>query len=85
MSGVIKMIAMGAVSLLLLMMSAQADTGRLKVVTSFTVIADMARQVAGDAADVVSITKPGAEIHGYQPTPGDLLRAMDADDSLEWA
>ena len=79
MSGAIKMIAMGAVSLMLLMGSAQADTDRLKVVTSFTVIADMARQVAGDAADVVSITKPGAEIHGYQPTPGDLLRAMDAD------
>ncbi len=47
--------------------------------TTFTVIADMAQNVAGDAADVVSITKPGAEIHGYQPTPRDLLRAQDAD------
>lgn len=56
-----------------------AHAERLKVVTSFTVIADMASQVAGDAADVVSITKPGAEIHGYQPTPGDLVRAKDAD------
>lgn len=52
---------------------------RLKVVTTFTVIADMAQNVAGDAADVVSITKPGAEIHGYQPTPRDLLRAQGAD------
>ena len=51
---------------------------RLKVVTTFTVIADMARNVAGDAADVVSITKPGAEIHNYQPTPGDLVPAQDA-------
>ena len=50
-----------------------------KVVTTFTVIADMARNVAGDAADVESITKPGAEIHGYQPTPRDILRAQDAD------
>ncbi|MGK9053989.1 metal ABC transporter substrate-binding protein [Neorhizobium sp. CSC1952] len=50
-----------------------------KVVTTFTVIADMARNVAGDAADVESITKPGAEIHNYQPTPRDLLRARDAD------
>ena len=56
-----------------------AHAERLKVVTSFTVIADMASLVAGDAADVVSITKPGAEIHGYQPTPGDLVRAKDAD------
>jgi manganese/iron transport system substrate-binding protein len=52
---------------------------KLKVVTTFTVIADMARNVAGKSANVVSITKPGAEIHGYQPTPRDLLRAQDAD------
>lgn len=40
------------------------------MITTFTVIADMAQNVAGDAADVSSITKPGAEIHEYQPTPG---------------
>ncbi len=50
-----------------------------KVATTFTVIADMTRNVAGDAAEVVSITKPGAEIHGYQPTPGDIIGARDAD------
>ena len=52
---------------------------RLKAVTTFTIIADMAQNVAGDVADVVSITKPGAEIHNYQPTPGDLIAAQDAD------
>ncbi|WP_417721034.1 metal ABC transporter substrate-binding protein [Salipiger sp.] len=52
---------------------------KLKVVTTFTVIADMAQNVAGDAAEVVSITRPGAEIHGYAPTPRDLLKAQDAD------
>lgn len=52
---------------------------RLKVVTTFTVLADMAQHVAGDAADVVSITKPGAEIHGYEPTPQDIVRTHDAD------
>ena len=52
---------------------------KLKVVTTFTVIADITRNVAGDAAEVVSITKPGAEIHGYQPTPKDLVKAYDAD------
>ncbi len=49
-----------------------------KVVTTFTIIADMARNVAGDAAVVESITKPGAEIHNYSPTPGDLRRAQGA-------
>ena len=52
---------------------------KLKVVTTFTVLADMAANVAGDAAEVVSVTKPGAEIHGYQPTPRDIVRASDAD------
>ena len=52
---------------------------KMKVVTTFTILADIASNVAGDAAEVVSITKPGAEIHGYQPTPQDLVRAYDAD------
>ncbi|MCV0394376.1 MAG: metal ABC transporter substrate-binding protein [Rhizobiaceae bacterium] len=52
---------------------------KFKAVTTFTVIADMARNVAGDAATVESITRPGAEVHYYQPTPGDILRARDAD------
>ncbi len=51
---------------------------KFKVVTTFTVIADMAKNVAGEAAEVTSITKPGAEIHDYQPTPGDIKRAQGA-------
>ena len=42
------------------------------VLTSFTVLGDMARQLAGDLLQVRSIVKPGAEIHGYEPTPSDL-------------
>ncbi len=53
--------------------------GKFKVITTFTIIADMARNVAGDAATVESVTKPGAEIHNYQPTPGDLMKAQGAD------
>lgn len=52
---------------------------RLKVLTTFTVIQDIVANVAGEAAEVVSITKPGAEIHGYQPTPGDIVKAQSAD------
>lgn len=54
-------------------------SGKKRVVTSFTIIADMAREVAGDAAEVDSITKPGAEIHGYEPTPKDIVKAQKAD------
>lgn len=56
-----------------------ADGKPFKVITTFTVIADMAKNVAGQAAVVESITKPGAEIHNYQPTPGDLIKAQGAD------
>ena len=59
--------------------TAAFGSDRMKVVTTFTVLADMASNVAGDTAEVVSITKPGAEIHGYEPTPKDIVRASDAD------
>jgi manganese transport system substrate-binding protein len=49
------------------------------VLTTFTILADMARQVAGDRLQVKSITKPGAEIHGYEPSPRDLEQASNAD------
>jgi len=52
---------------------------KIKIVTTFTIFKDMASNVAGDKADVVSITKPGADIHTYQPTPGDILKAQEAD------
>ena len=58
--------------------AAGADT-RPVVLTTFTVLADIARNVAGEHLRVESITKVGAEIHGYEPTPGDLTRAADAD------
>ena len=57
----------------------QKNSGKKRIVTSFTIIADMAREVAGTAADVESITKPGAEIHGYEPTPKDIVKAQQAD------
>ena len=52
---------------------------KFKVVTTFTVIQDIAQNVAGDAAMVESITKPGAEIHEYEPTPKDIVKAQSAD------
>lgn len=59
--------------------AALAQEKKLRVVTTFTVIQDIAQNVAGDAAIVESITKPGAEIHDYQPTPLDVVKAQSAD------
>ena len=73
-------IAVGFVSLLFFTVSFPLTAAeKFKAVTTFTVIADMAKNVAGNAAIVESITKPGAEIHGYSPTPRDILRAQGAD------
>lgn len=59
--------------------TALAQPKKLRVVTTFTVIQDIAQNVAGEAAAVESITKPGAEIHDYQPTPLDVVKAQSAD------
>ena len=56
-----------------------AETDKFKVITTFTVIADIARNVGGDAAIVESVTKADAEIHNYQVTPGDIRRTYGAD------
>lgn len=58
--------------------STQTDT-RKKVLTTFTILADIAENVAGEQLIVESITRIGAEIHGYEPVPSDLVNAQDAD------
>lgn len=57
----------------------KANDGKKRILTTFTIIQDIAQNVAGDAAVVESITKPGAEIHDYEPTPLDLVKAQKAD------
>ena len=59
----------------------QADEGTddLKALTTFTILADMAQNVAGEALTVESITRVGAEIHGYEPVPSDIAKAQSAD------
>ena len=52
---------------------------KLKIITSFTIIADITSNIAGNKAEVNSITKVGAEIHDYQPTPKDIIKAQDSD------
>jgi len=60
-------------------LSHEPDDPRPLVLTTFTVIADMARHVGGEHVRVESITRIGAEIHGYEPTPSDLVSAASAD------
>ncbi|SFU65964.1 metal ABC transporter substrate-binding protein [Xenorhabdus koppenhoeferi] len=70
--------AIALLTIVLLSQQAHADK-KFRVVTTFTIIQDMAQNIAGDAAIVESITKVGAEIHDYQPTPKDIIKAQRAD------
>jgi manganese/iron transport system substrate-binding protein len=74
-----KTVRLLTITALLLLSAAPTWAAKKRVVTTFTIIAEMAQNVAGDAATVESITKPGAEIHGYEPTPGDIVKAQKAD------
>ncbi len=58
---------------------AEQDNDVPFVLTTFTVLADIAQNVGGEHVRVESLTKLGAEIHGYEPTPADVRRAVDAD------
>ena len=70
-------------SLLLLLSLASGSCKRISnkneskevILASFTVLADIISNVAKDDFIVKSITKPGVEVHGYQPTPSDLVNA----------
>ena len=76
--------ALSALSVLVVLSSCgpsadKTNGGPKRILTTFTIIQDIAQNVAGTAAIVESITKPGAEIHDYEPTPLDLVKAQHAD------
>lgn len=58
---------------------AVAPDTALNVLTTFTVLADMAQNVSCGLLDVQSITRIGAEIHGYEPTPSDIAKTQNVD------
>src|ERR1700744_1622186 len=61
-------------------LSAQAQTAgpKLKVVATFSILADLARNVGGDRAEVSSLVGPDGDVHVYAPTPSDVAAVKDA-------
>ncbi len=55
------------------------ENEKLKVVTSFTIIADMAREIGGDLVEVYNLVPSGTDPHEYEPLPNDIKAATDAD------
>ena len=57
----------------------QATARKLRVVASFSILADMAREVGGDAVDVTALVGPDGDAHVFEPTPADVKRLSNAD------
>jgi hypothetical protein len=59
--------------------AATSGDGRVKVVTTTEILADLVRNVGGDRVSVSSIVPPGGDPHSYEPTPKDATRVAEAD------
>lgn len=68
-----------ALSLAVFGAQASAEAKTLKVVASFTILADMARNVGGDKVEVTSLVGPNGDPHTFEPTPTDAKTLRDAD------
>lgn len=53
--------------------------GKVRVVTTTSVLGDIVREVGGDRVDVKSLEPPGRDVHFYEPTPSDIVRLSRAD------
>ena len=51
---------------------------RLKVVASFSILADFVRNVGGDRVEVATLVGPNGNTHVYAPSPGDARKVADA-------
>ena len=60
-------------------MADDQELGRIVVVTTIPVLADLARNVGGKLVEVHSAVPPGVDAHSYQATPGDSVIISQAD------
>lgn len=83
-----KYLALTSMSLLLLTACAPGDSpvedssereGPLKVIASFTIIQDLAREIGGDDVEIHNLVPTGTDPHEYEPLPQDIKKATDAD------
>jgi zinc/manganese transport system substrate-binding protein len=74
-----KRFLLGFLALALSILSIPAEAKVLHVVASFTILADMVRQVGCSHVEVASLVHPNGDPHAYEPTPDDAKKLRDAD------
>ena len=71
--------ALTALVMFSICLCACAEAEKLSIVVTDFPCYDFARAVAGDRAEITMLIKPGAEVHSYEPSPGDIVAVMEAD------
>jgi len=79
MSRMLKLAAAVSAMTLLPAALATASAGNLKVVASFSIIADFASNVGGDRVDITTLVGPNGDAHVYEPKPADAAAVAAAD------
>lgn len=51
---------------------------KMPVVASFSIVADITREIGGDRVEVVSLVGPNQDAHVFQPKPADVKRVGEA-------
>ena len=69
----------GLIIVFLSFMPTQAQTKKVSVVASFSIIGDLVRQVGGDHILLSTIVGPDGDAHVYQPSPQDGRKIARAD------
>lgn len=57
---------------------ASAETPKLPVVASFSILADFVRQIGGDKVEVKALVGPNGDVHVYEPSPADAKNLGEA-------
>jgi len=76
---VIIAVATAAIAIAYTLTQQQTSSDKLNVVATFYPIAYMAEQIGGDKVQVTTLIEPGAEVHSWQPSAGDIANCSDAD------
>src|SRR3954467_11837334 len=73
-----RVLALGALAAATIAINPLGAQEKIKIVASFSILGDFARNVGGDRVDVTTLVGPNGDVHVYPPAPGDAKNIADA-------